>query len=219
MKTKHIKFILIMLFVGVTGILFITNHDNDDIIMGEHDNTSVSTALPEPAEGENSKGSGENTEVKQDEVVSVFVHVCGEVVSPGVYEIGSDKRIIDLIEMAGGFTDKASEDYINLAEVVKDQTKIYIPSVDEVTNEQLVDAGTDNNNNDSVNASKDGDKININKADESELTSLTGIGVSRAKNIISYREEHGAFSRIEDIMNVTGIKEGLFDKIKDHITV
>ena len=218
MKTKHIKFILIMLFVGVTGILFITNHDNDDIIMGGHDNSSVSTALSEYAEGENSKDSGSSTEVKQEEVVSVFVHVCGEVVSPGVYEIGSDKRIIDLIELAGGFTDKASEDYVNLAEVVKDQTKIYIPSVDEVKDMQPDKDVTDINN-DSVNTSKDGDKININKADESELTSLTGIGASRAKNIISYREEHGAFSRIEDIMNVTGIKEGLFDKIKDRITV
>ena len=151
------------------------------------------------------------------EVTEYVVHVCGAVENPGVYTLLSGSRIYQAVEAAGGFTPQAGEDYLNQADLVCDGMKIYVPTLEEVGEAdwqdflgQSLEYGSP--------AEKSG-LVNINTADEELLCTLQGVGSSKAKSIISYRETYGAYQKIEDIMKVEGIKEGLFQKIKDSITV
>ncbi len=153
-------------------------------------------------------------ETEQTEVVSeeekaspILVYICGEVCAPGVYELPKDSRIIDAVEAAGGMTEEAAGTYLNLAETLSDGQKIEVPSAE--TAESLTEAA----------AMDAAGLVNLNRASETELMTLTGIGASKAKEIISYRESKGGFQKTEDLMNIPGIKEGVFNKIKDRITV
>ena len=136
----------------------------------------------------------------------IGVYVCGEVMSPGIYYFEANSRIKDAIEAAGGVTVKASLDSMNLAEYLNDCDKIYIPAIGETTESNL-------------SAEEADDRIDINKASLDELMTLPGIGQSKAQSIIDYREEHGAYTGIEEIKNISGIKAGVFEKIKDLIKV
>ena len=144
----------------------------------------------------------------------VLIYVCGEVVSPGVYELKKGMRICDAVEAAGGFTTKASQEYWNLAEPLTDGQMIYFPTEEEAK-ERQESAGEKE---ESAGQKEDG-RININTADTTQLMSIPGIGQTRAEAIIAYRKEHGAFAQIEDIMNVSGIKNALFNKMKEYITI
>ena len=132
----------------------------------------------------------------------VKVHVCGEVQFPGVYTLYSGSRVDEAVKQAGGFTFKADTTGINLAKEIADGEQIYIPPFEENAGE----------------TGKNG-LVNINKADIEMLCTIPGIGETRAKQIIDYRKKNGSFQKIEDIMNVTGIKEGTFEKIAPYITV
>ncbi len=145
-----------------------------------------------------------------------FVHICGEVVSPGVYELAAGSRIFEAVEKAGGFTDGAAVSYLNLAQQISDGMKIVVPSEREL--EEAAANGLPGAE-ESVAPSSGPDKVNINTAGREELMTLRGIGETRAEDIIRYREENGPFQSIEDIMNVSGIKEAAFEKIKEDITV
>lgn len=165
---------------------------------------------------------------------SLWVHICGEVLLPGVYELPAKSRICDAIRAAGGVTGQGDEEYLNQASLLADGMKITVPSVSEVKEwkargetgiqEGLFNptAGSDSAQGSAAGteqaAGEDG-RININTADEAALCTLPGIGSSRARSIIAYREENGPFSRIEDIMKVNGIKEGAFAKLKEYIKV
>ncbi|MCM1569976.1 MAG: helix-hairpin-helix domain-containing protein [Roseburia sp.] len=142
-----------------------------------------------------------------DEEAFIYVHVCGAVVSPGVLKLPVGSRGADALARAGGFAEDASEDYINLAARLEDGQKLYFPTREEARvlqeEKQREDSGL----------------VNINTADEAQLCTLTGIGESRARDIIAYREAHGAFARTEDIMLVSGIKESVYQKICGQITV
>ena len=144
----------------------------------------------------------------------IYVYVCGCVYVPGVYTLEEGARVMDAVEAAGGMTDKADPVGVNLAVVLKDEMRVYIPSLEVLTDEQipvLTDgSGVDNS------LSK---QVNINTATEEQLTALSGIGASRAADIIEYRNTYGNFDSIEDLKKVSGIKEGVFEKIKDQITV
>ena len=133
----------------------------------------------------------------------IYVFVCGAVVRPGVYELEEGSRVFEAIEAAGGFTKEASKNMVNQAEILKDEMKVYVPTQKEVEVQNETDSG----------------KININTAAKSELMELPGVGEAKADQIIQYREAHGSFRQIEDIMSISGIKEGLFEKIKEYITV
>ncbi|MCU6763422.1 ComE operon protein 1 [uncultured Roseburia sp.] len=148
-------------------------------------------------------------ETEAEDTKEIYVYICGEVKRPGVYAVSGGERIFRLVELAGGLTDQADISAVNQAQQLSDGQMVRIPSIEEA--EKQADGET------KVEAS-DG-KVNINLADAAKLTSLTGIGQGKAESIIRYREEHGSFKKIEDIMNVEGIKEGTFEKIKDHITV
>lgn len=158
--------------------------------------------------------------------VFCVVHICGAVNCPGVYTLDSGSRIYQVVEAAGGFREDAREDYLNQADPVTDGMKIYVPTLEETREvawtEISESTGISEKDTgilpDSVPEENSG-LININTAGEALLCTLPGVGTSKAKSIIAYREANGAYQRIEDIMNVEGIKEGLFQKIRDSITV
>lgn len=139
-----------------------------------------------------------------------LVYVCGAVVSPGVYELDDGSRIYEAVELAGGFMEEAVEDALNLAESVTDGQMIRIPTEEE--QEAVGRQGAE------ADSTADG-KLDLNRADVAALMELPGIGQSKAEAIVGYREEHGPFSQAEDLMKVEGIKEGVFNKIKDRIKV
>lgn len=166
---------------------------------------SLGTALEE--ESMQTENKEEPETVFKEETGVVWVHVCGAVVHPGVVKLSEGSRVMDALELAEGFTKDASQDYINLAEVLVDGQKLYFPTVDEVSAWE-------------VEVEKEqSDLVNINTADVALLCTLPGIGESRAKDIVAYRETQGAFHNPEDIMKVSGIKESVYQKIQDVITV
>ena len=181
--------------------------------------------------------AGQKEEEKETKTVKVYV--CGAVRSPDVYSLEENMRVVDAVDAAGGFTDDAGTDYLNLAAPVSDGEKIYIPTSVEIEEalaegEELYGTivnitsntpGIENGNNgagtemshESTNSAEG--MVDINTADKSTLMTLPGIGESKADKIIAYREQNGGFASIEDIMLVGGIKEGLFNKVKDKICV
>ena len=154
-----------------------------------------------------------NTE--QTKETEIYVHVCGCVKKPGVYSLHFGARTQEAINAAGGFSEKANQTAWNLAEVLQDGMQIYVPSKDEakeaLNEEQSL--GKD------LSASQKEDTVNINTASKEELMTLPGIGESRADAVIACREEKGSFTSIEGIKDAAGIGDGIFNRIKDLITV
>lgn len=136
---------------------------------------------------------------------AVYVYVCGAVVRPGVYTLSPGDRVVNAIEAAGGATQQAYIVNLNLAGTVSDGMRIYVPD-----SSGALDSGD---------PAAEQNLVNINTATRAELMTLPGIGQSRADDIIAYRKSNGGFRQIDDIMQVPGIKEGAFSKIKDYITV
>lgn len=175
-------------------------------------------------EEENTKEQQENNNKQnKEEITKVIVDIKGMVASPGVYEVESTFRVNDVITLAGGLLEGADTSKINLAKVVYDEMTIIIYSKEEVIEkfkeENCICEECDIINNACINDITDNNLININTATKEELQTITGIGESKAKAIIEYREENGLFQNIEDIKNVSGIGESLFEKIKVYITV
>jgi competence protein ComEA len=184
---------------------------------------------------EPSAGSTDRTELSDassEKAKTLVVHICGAVSAPGVYELPAGSRIIDAVEAGGGFLPEADEACCNLAEEIVDGCQIYIMTKSESCADGQTEkkAGiqtspdsdmqtTDINMRSNSATALDNGLVNLNTADVAALMTLPGIGESRAKAIISYREQHGAFAKIEDIMKISGIKQAAFSKIKDKITV
>lgn len=171
-----------------------------------------------------SEGAGESTkdsEKSVEEKKSVWVYVCGQVFHPGVYELPAGGRIVDALNAAGGMTEQAADIYLNQAKVLEDGQKVYVPSQKEAENHSVPIEGGETEDSGTGGSREAGrtDKINLNTAGKAELMGLSGIGESRAEAIISYRDANGGFKRIEEIKKIEGIKEGIFNKIKDKITV
>lgn len=159
----------------------------------------------------------EEKQAESDSQRTVWVHICGEVEVPGIYELAEGSRVYDGLVLAGGFTIKADTTYYNLAAPVTDGMKIQIPAKEEKTEESV---GTGAASDGSVDEKKaDAGLININTATSEQLQTLPGIGKSRAADIIAYREKCGGFKDIRQIMEVSGIKEAVYEKIKDLITL
>lgn len=159
---------------------------------------------------------------EEPEETEIFVDVCGAVGKPGVYALEPDSRVFEAIEKAGGFLDEAAGEYVNRAQPLTDGQQIYIPTREEAESRGLTGAGSVPGNSgtaDSGGADPGSAKVNLNTADVQALQSLSGIGEAKAQAILTYREEHGRFSSIEELMSVPGIKEGTFGKIKDNIVV
>ena len=145
-----------------------------------------------------------------------FVHLAGAVVSPGVYQVEEGSRIYQVIDLAGGLTEEADKEFLNMAQTVTDGQKIVVYTKEEVEEGKIsetVNSITSNG------AALDEAKINLNTADKDTLMKLAGIGEAKADAILAYRTEHGGFRTIEEIMEVPGIKSAAFEKIKDDIIV
>lgn len=180
------------------------------------------------------------TEKKEEKVKTVKVDIKGEVLNPYVYELAINSRIIDVINKAGGLKEEADTTYINLSKKIKDEMVIIIYSKKEIEEykkdkeqpkyiyiEKDCECPDEMNEACIVKKTEDKEEINtetnalisLNKAKLDELQTLPGIGKSKAENIIKYREENGSFKTIEDLKNVTGIGDSIFEKIKDQITI
>lgn len=196
-----------------------------------------STEIQEDVENSTSIEEQEGTNLNEENSIKIrestnlngnkkiIVHISGEVISPGVISLEEGARIVDAINMADGVTEEADLSKVNLAYVLEDAQKIYIPNINEKEEKEIVKnieegvvisgSGTSNGND-----SKNEDvKININTANVKELQKLSGIGESIALRIVTYRKENGKFNSIEDLKNVSGIGENKFNKIKNNIFV
>ena len=173
----------------------------------------------------------EKTEnIETNDSQSFVVYVSGYVNNPGVYELSAGSRVIDAIDAAGGYSKEAYDNYLNLASLISDGQMIYVPSEEEIESgsiERGVASGADgsgaggvtggNGGGNGGNSSDSGTLVNINQASKEELMTLPGIGESKADKIIAYREANGRFNSPEGIMEISGIKDGLYNKIKDKI--
>lgn len=223
--TTTIAFLLIILICLSIYSIKISNKNNDILC-------------------ENNEDIDNNAEVAlNNEIKKMYVDIKGAVKNPGVYQVNEENIINDVINLAGGLLDKAYVENINLSKKVQDELVIYVYTKDEIKKNNLQENQTcssnnyiitectenkvsiitsnennennENNNNSSVSSSL----ININIASIEELTTLPGIGESKAQNIINYREENGYFKTIDEIKNVNGIGEATFDQLKKYITV
>lgn len=186
---KKIYIIIGVVFVAITGTYYLMNNQNqtnDDIYLEEN-------VLEEDVEVES----------------KIKIHITGEVLQAGLYEIDAGARIDDAIRCAGGITENADLNKVNLAYEISDGEKIYIPSIFDEEDEYNISSGMENA----------GRKININKATAQELQNINGVGPALAEKIVAYREENGKFSTIEDLKNVSGIGDKKFETMKDNIAV
>ena len=211
MKIKMVFCFLLIL--GIFGLIYFyyIKKDKENIVL------------------ENNNVVEEKVSLKEDEIDKIFVDIKGMVVNEGVYSIDNGKRVIDVIELAGGLKDEANTRFINLAKIVSDGEVIVIYSNDEIDKAKepkIVYVDTpcvcEEIKNDAClidNINKDNNgKININTSSAEELKTLDGIGEAKANSIIDYRNKNGNFKSIEDLLNVSGISEKIFNNIKDKIT-
>lgn len=213
LKNKIIIAVGVIIIAITVGIYFYrTTKDNSEIEITE-DNLTTNTAV------EN------NNEIVEEENNTIVVHITGEINYPGVVVLKEGARVVDAIEAGGGETDKADLGSLNLAYMLSDGEKIYVPNKEETSQEsqerEYITSAKDNSEQ-SENGAKSTDtnfKININTAKQEELTQITGIGESTAKKIIEYRTQNGKFKSIEDIKNIPGIGDSKFKAMKEEITV
>lgn len=221
-KGKTMKhFIRYYLAAGLLGmtILFAAG------CAGQNNTTySLKGELPlaeEDAAAESGTPAGETVnaaaEIRNAGSDTVLVHICGEVQTPGVYELACDSRICDVLLLAGGFTADADTEAVNMAAGIEDGMQIVIPTetdrTQEMTGNSFYRMG------ETAAGKTESQLVNINTADKETLMSLPGIGAGKAEAVIAYREAGGIFKDIKDIMLVDGIKEGVYAKIKDKICV
>lgn len=208
MKNKYglLKILLVLLVFVAAGVIYSCassgSGDDPEII------ADTSEVSPESAETDPSAADPEPDAEKDTQLICV--HVCGAVQNPGVYYLDPGSRVHQAVEMAGGLLNEAADSFINLAGPVSDGEQIYIPTRQEAESMSSA-SGKEEETSDGL--------VNINTAGIAELTTLTGIGESKAEAIIAYRENVAPFSEISDIVNVSGIGESVFEKIKDSIKV
>lgn len=167
---------------------------------------------------QNQAGMEEDTEENLEENL-LYIYVCGAVYQPGVYMLPEGSRVCDLFEAAGGLTDDAAEDYWNQAKLLVDGEMFYVPTREEAEERESSGLETPFGQSDLANTNDTSGKVNLNTATLEQLMGIPGIGESKAKAILAYREEHGGFSSVEEVMQIEGIKEGVFSKMKEYIVV
>ena len=161
----------------------------------------------------------ESLDISTEQVKLIYVYVCGAVNCPDVYALSEGSRICDAIAKAGGLREDADSMSVNLAQIVYDGQMLRIYTQEEVL------AGV-NSSKESISGNQSfkeevtlDDRININTATKHQLMTLPGIGNAKADAILTYRTKQGAFDKIEDLMKIPGIKEGVFEQIKEQIRI
>ena len=204
---KNKKLVVISLIILVITVFFVFNrktdvHASDDIKQEENNNVIEEI---------------QNYEIKEtNKIDTIKVDIKGEILNPGVYELELGKRIIDVVDLSGGFTSNAVTTNVNLSKKIYDEMVIIIPDKGNVC-EVIQNFNNSKEEDNTMKQPNDG-LVNINTASKEQLLNLTGVGESKADAIIEYRKQN-KFESIEDIMNIPGIKESLFNKIKDEITI
>ena len=191
-------------------------------LTGVEQAVQMKETVPESESVKQSEGLDAETEQLSEQLseqVKGYVFVGGAVCEPGVYPIHEGMRVYEAVALAGGFSEDADEEWLNQAEYVSDGQKLYVYSSEETYQMKTDGKQPDGLIRDETQTNHKDHKININTADKEILMTLPGIGEAKADAIIQYREEYGAFTSIEEIQNIPGIKQAVFAKIKEIITV
>lgn len=191
-KIKLLAVIVLLIIIMI--YLFIRSDVQDDIAFEETSSPLINE-------------TSQKTNLAIEESIIIMVDVKGAVRIPGVYVAEEGERVIDLIKKAGGFTDKADQNQVNLSQHVEDEMVIHVPNLGDSENIQIGSNLSQNN------------LVNINKASDSELQTLPGIGPSKALAIIEYRDTNGGFQTVDDIKKISGIGEKTFEKLEPHISI
>lgn len=210
-------FLCAVLVVGA-GIWYLTNNSTGSQV-GSFTMESAATDHAGQTETTDSSQAGEALA----ESGEIAVYICGAISHPGVYRFAGNVRVCDVVDAAGGLKKQADSSAVNQARFVQDGEQIEIPTKRKSTSARQqgnadAQGSTDTLEGAGHSGSSDG-KVNLNLATKEELMTLSGIGESKAEAIIAYREEHGSFQSPEDIMKISGIKNGVYQKIKDKVTV
>lgn len=203
-NNKRVIYAIFIVLVIMCGIIYTYFNFNDNnsklsIDVGNNDENGINISGKLEVEG------NENNEENNEDIT---VYICGAVVNEGVYTLVNGARVYEAIELAGGFTSDAVKEAVNLARQLADEEQIIVPTEEDIISGKYNYENNDNNK-----------LININYASKELLMTLPGIGEAKADSIIKYRENNGLFNNIEDIMNVNGIKDALYNNIKDLITI
>lgn len=222
MNNKSLKkrVIEIAFIIVISCILFLScNHDSENrkLQISKAGDLNSSELKQSGLETSERDGEDETSDCESaNEQTELYVYVCGAVVNPGLYALPEGARAMDAVTAAGGFTEDAARDIINLAEPETDGSMLRIPTKQEAADGRYeTSVGMTGTRGISVNDTR----IDINSADAAKLSEIPGIGETKAKAITDYRERNGKFSKEEDLMNVPGIKAGTFEKMKDYIKV
>ena len=218
---KKIIISVILIIILITAFLiyiFITNE--------EYSSMDLETIAVEKSENiveneeKNALENANNNQVTEDKE-EIAVHITGEVKKQGIIYLEKGSRVADAIKKAGGETKDADLSQINLAYILQDGQKIYVPNKNEEISQYITEksGNNDTEENTTSNSNKEDKKVNINTANQSELDQLPGIGPSIAQKIIEYREENGNFKNIQELQNVKGIGNAKYEEIKDNVTV
>lgn len=195
-KDKGKSLIIILFYLLLFLIFFlIKNRDHSDNQITNQLSLSQNLDANQLAEESKTESKLEGEEI--------YIHISGSVNYPGLIKMKAGQRLFDAIDLAGGMTEEADIDQINLSLILNDQDKIYIPAKGELA---------------SFVQGPSSDLVNINTASKEELISLSGIGDKTAEKIINYRQQ-SPFSKKEDLMNVPGIGENKYKEIEDKITI
>lgn len=207
---KTIIILILSLFITITFAAC----GEEEIALSEVSTESTSTAEEDSALQTSTEAEAGKEETVQEQSAAVYVYVCGEVASPGVYELAQGARIYEAVTLAGGLTEDADPSVINQAEPVTDGMMIRIPAAG---SEEAAEAASMKPG--QVTAADGTTLVNINTADAATLMTLPGIGESKAAAIIAWRQENGGFTTKEDLKNVSGIGDSTYERLSQQITV
>lgn len=210
---KKLIFPAVLIFIYILGFIYLDDKINKKEV------TKIENIIYEEEKDIEEKQEEQN--IEQVEISYIYVDVKGAVKKPGVYKLVNGSRVIDAINISGGLLKNSNTVYINLSKILKDSDIVKIYTNDEINDmskEDIKDIDSEMKN-DEDNLDEENILLNINTATVNELDELDGIGEAKAKAIVEYRNQNGKFKTIEEIKNVSGISEALFEKIKSFITV
>lgn len=215
MKRKWIPAVCFVIACGIAGLLLHYGQRRNRMLVSEY---GPERLTPYAESSVPTEGAVKQTETELTDMAEqmLYVHLCGAVKEEGVYRLPEGSRLQDGIAAAGGFRTDADTVYHNLAALLKDGQKIYVPTTDETKTISVEERAGE------TDARLDGEKnesqpVNLNTADLEQLMTLSGIGEAKAESILKYREKVGSFQKIEELMNVSGIGEAMFERIKEDI--